>query len=100
MLVSSNLNSLITLLDLSKFVFRRIKFNFGWALVYNLVALPVAAGALYPIKSHGVHIRLDPVWASLAMAMSSISVVLSSLALRSRLPWAGFKVAEQVGREN
>jgi P-type Cu+ transporter len=99
-LVSSNLNSLITLLDLSKFVFRRIKFNFGWALVYNLFALPVAAGALYPIKSHGVHIRLDPVWASLAMAMSSISVVLSSLALRSRLPWAGFKVAEQVGREN
>jgi cation transport ATPase len=95
-LVSSNLNSLITLLDLSKFVFRRIKFNFGWALVYNLVALPVAAGALYPIVSGGQHIRLDPVWASLAMAMSSISVVLSSLALRSKLPWIGFRVGKEV----
>ncbi|OWP01612.1 hypothetical protein B2J93_2128 [Marssonina coronariae] len=90
-LVSSNLNALITLLDLSKFVFRRIKFNFAWALVYNVVALPVAAGALYPIVSGQKHIRLDPVWASLAMALSSISVVLSSLALRSKLPWVGFK---------
>jgi Cu+-exporting ATPase len=91
-LVSSNLNSLITLLDLSRFVFRRIKFNFGWALVYNLIALPVAAGVLYPIVSQGQHVRLDPVWASLAMAASSISVVCSSLALRSRIPWVGFKV--------
>lgn len=96
-LVSSNLNSLITLLDLSKFVFRRIKFNFGWALIYNLVALPVAAGVLYPIVSHGNHIRLDPVWASLAMAMSSISVVCSSLALRSKLPGIGFRASEGVG---
>lgn len=96
-LVSSNLNSLLTLLDLSKFVFRRIKFNFGWALVYNLIALPVAAGALYPFKSgSGTHIRLDPVWASLAMAMSSISVVLSSLALRSKLPVVGFKAQKNV----
>ncbi|KAN0120218.1 putative copper-transporting ATPase 3 [Hyaloscypha variabilis] len=95
-LVSSNLNSLITLLDLSKFVFRRIKFNFGWALVYNLIALPVAAGALYPIVSGRQHIRLDPVWASLAMAMSSISVVLSSLALRSKLPWIGFRAGKEV----
>jgi Cu+-exporting ATPase len=95
-LVSSNLNSLLTLLDLSKFVFRRIKFNFAWALVYNLVALPVAAGALYPIVSHGQHVRLDPVWASLAMAMSSISVVCSSLALRSNIPWLGFKIKDVV----
>ncbi|KAI9650761.1 hypothetical protein NHQ30_000787 [Ciborinia camelliae] len=90
-LISSNLNSLITLLDLSKVVFRRIKFNFAWALIYNLVALPVAAGVLYSIVSGGKHIRLDPVWASLAMAMSSISVVLSSLALRSSIPGLGFK---------
>jgi len=95
-LVSSNLNSLITLLDLSQFVFRRIKFNFGWALIYNLIALPVAAGALYPIVSNGLHIRLDPVWASLAMAASSISVVCSSLALRSRIPWIGFKAPKNV----
>jgi len=96
-LVSSNLKSLITLLDLSRFVFRRIKFNFGWALIYNLIALPVAAGALYPIVSKGSHVRLDPVWASLAMAASSISVVCSSLALRSSIPFVGFKVEKVVG---
>jgi Cu+-exporting ATPase len=95
-LVSSNLNALITLLDLSKFVFRRIKFNFGWALIYNLIALPVAAGAFYPIVSNGEHVRLDPVWASLAMALSSISVVCSSLALRSKIPWLGFQARERV----
>jgi P-type Cu+ transporter len=96
-LVSSNLNALITLLDLSRFVFRRIKFNFGWALIYNLIALPVAAGAFYPIVSRGEHVRLDPVWASLAMAMSSISVVCSSLALRTKIPWIGFRVREVDG---
>ena len=90
-LVKSDLRSVVTLLDLSATVFRRIKLNFGWALVYNLTAVPVAAGALYPIVSRGSHVRLDPVWASLAMALSSISVVLSSLALRSRLPLVGFR---------
>ncbi|KAK3394917.1 E1-E2 ATPase-domain-containing protein [Podospora didyma] len=83
-LVKSDLRSVVTLLDLSAMVFRRIKFNFGWAVVYNCLAVPVAAGAFYPIVSNGTHVRLDPVWASLAMALSSISVVLSSLALRSR----------------
>jgi Cu+-exporting ATPase len=90
-LVSSNLNSLITLLDLSNMVFNRIKFNFGWALVYNLIGVPVAAGVLYPVVSNGSHVRLDPVWASLAMALSSISVVCSSLALRSGIPGIGFR---------
>lgn len=99
-LVSSNLNALITLLDLSAVVFRRIKFNFGWALVYNLIALPVAAGVLYPVVSNGSHVRLDPVWASLAMAASSISVVCSSLALRSRIPGVGFRVRNVVSEEN
>lgn len=99
-LVSSNLNSLITLLDLSRFVFRRIKFNFAWALVYNMIGLPVAAGVLYPIVSKGSHVRLDPVWASLAMAMSSVSVVCSSLALRSRIPGVGFKVQKVIELED
>jgi cation transport ATPase len=90
-LISSGLTSLLTLIDLSRMVFTRIKFNFGWALVYNLVALPVAAGVLYPIKSEGTHVRLDPVWASLAMALSSVSVVCSSLLMRSGLPVVGFR---------
>ena len=93
-LLNSDLRSVINLLDLSRAVFRRIQFNFAWALVYNCLAVPVAAGCLYPIVSHGTHVRLDPVWASLAMALSSISVVTSSLALRSRLPGIGFRVAK------
>ena len=94
-LVGSNLESLITLADLSHMVFRRVKFNFAWALVYNLIAIPVAAGAFYALKTPaGEHVRLDPVWASLAMALSSISVVLSSLALRSGVPGIGFRKRE------
>ncbi|KAI9792718.1 MAG: hypothetical protein M1816_001817 [Peltula sp. TS41687] len=95
-LISSSLTSLLTLIDLSRKVFSRIKLNFAWALVYNLVALPIAAGVLYPIKSNGSHIRLDPVWASLAMALSSVSVVCSSLLLRSKLPYVGFRARKSV----
>ncbi|KAM6513228.1 hypothetical protein FALCPG4_015682 [Fusarium falciforme] len=94
-LLNSDLRSVVSLLDLSRAVFRRIKFNFGWAIVYNCIGIPVAAGCLYPIVSHGSHVRLDPVWASLAMALSSISVVTSSLALRSRVPGVGFR-AERI----
>ncbi|RKF54938.1 putative copper-transporting ATPase HMA5 [Golovinomyces cichoracearum] len=90
-LVTSNLESLITLLRLSRFILQRIKLNFAWALIYNLLALPVAAGVLYPIIRNGTHVRLDPVWASLAMAASSISVVCSSLLMRSRIPKLGFQ---------
>ncbi|KAH9900012.1 heavy metal translocatin [Cubamyces lactineus] len=77
-LISSNLRALLTLADLSRTVFDRVKFNFFWASVYNLIALPVAAGVIYPAG----HARLAPVWASLAMALSSVSVVCSSLLLR------------------
>jgi heavy metal translocating P-type ATPase len=90
-LVSPSLTTLLTLTTLSRTVFNRVIFNFGWAVVYNLVALPIAAGVLYPVVSNGQHIRLDPVWASLAMALSSISVICSSLLLRSRLPLVGFR---------
>ncbi|RKF59937.1 Copper-transporting ATPase HMA5 [Erysiphe neolycopersici] len=93
-LVNSDLRSLIILLDLSKYIFFRIKINFGWALVYNLFALPVAAGALYPITRNGTHLRLDPVWASLAMATSSISVICSSLLMRSRVPGLGYRPSQ------
>jgi Cu+-exporting ATPase len=94
-LVSSNLVSLLVLIDLSRTVFKRIKFNFFWAALYNMIALPIAAGALYPIQSGGAHVRLDPVWAALAMALSSISVVTSSLLLRTRLPVLGFRAAKE-----
>ncbi|ROW13429.1 hypothetical protein VPNG_04431 [Cytospora leucostoma] len=91
-LVKSDLWSVLTLLELSTAVFRRVKVNFAWALVYNMLAVPIAAGVLYAIVTPGGrHVKLDPVWASLAMALSSISVVLSSLALRSGIPGVGFR---------
>ncbi|KAH9951714.1 heavy metal translocatin [Amylocystis lapponica] len=77
-LVSSNLQSLLTLTDLSRKVFNRVKFNFLWATIYNTVAVPIAAGVIYPAGNA----RLPPVWASLAMALSSVSVVCSSLLLK------------------
>jgi Cu+-exporting ATPase len=88
-LVSSNLHSLLTLITLSRTVFQRVKFNFAWALVYNVVLLPIAAGVIYPARGHP---RLNPVWASLAMALSSLSVISSSLIMRTKLPWVGFRV--------
>ena len=94
-LVASDLRAVLTLFALSKAVFRRVCFNFGWALVYNLLAMPIAAGVLYPVRTGaGTHVRLDPVWASLAMALSSVSVVCSSLLLRSGWKGVGFRVRE------
>ena len=91
-LVSSNLHSLLTLITLSRIVFQRVKFNFAWALVYNVVLLPIAAGVIYPV--HG-HPRLNPVWASLAMAMSSLSVICSSLVMKTGIPVVGFRAARE-----
>uniref|UniRef100_A0A0B7KMP0 HMA domain-containing protein n=1 Tax=Bionectria ochroleuca TaxID=29856 RepID=A0A0B7KMP0_BIOOC len=90
-LIKSDLNSLLTLVQLSRAVFRRVMFNFAWAGIYNLVALPIAAGVIYPVRSNGSYTRLDPVWASLAMALSSLSVICSSLLLRTTLPLVGFR---------
>ncbi|RSL62490.1 hypothetical protein CEP54_005675 [Fusarium duplospermum] len=94
-LATSHLAAVVTLLDLSRAVFRRIRVNFAWAVVYNMIAVPVAAGCLYPITTgDGSHVKLDPVWAALAMALSSISVVLSSLSLRTGMPGVGFRHRE------
>ena len=77
-LVKSRLVNVVTALDLSRFVFRRIKLNFLWAIGYNAIGIPVAAGVLVPLY----HTGLPPVCAGLAMAFSSVSVVVSSLLLR------------------
>lgn len=81
-LMRSELTSVLTLFDLSKAIFNRIKLNFAWALIYNCIGIPVAAGVIYPYNNS----RLDPVWASLAMALSSVSVICSSLLLRLYRP--------------
>lgn len=56
---------------------RTIRRNLLWASVYNLLGLPIAAGAFA-----GLGIALSPVYASAAMSLSSVSVLLSSLMLR------------------
>ncbi|KAJ5174640.1 ATPase P-type K/Mg/Cd/Cu/Zn/Na/Ca/Na/H-transporter [Penicillium canariense] len=94
-LLNSDLSTILHLVVLSRRVFNRVRMNFGWAVVYNLCLVPIAAGVFYPIVSGhhqkvvggetitvNEHWRLSPVWAALAMALSSISVVTSSLALR------------------
>jgi P-type E1-E2 ATPase len=63
---------------LSRKTMRTIRQNLFWAFVYNMIGIPVAAGLLYPLWG----ILLNPVFAGLAMAFSSVSVVVNSLRLR------------------
>ncbi len=65
-------------LRLSRLTFRKIQQNLGWALVYNLISVPVAAGLLVP----SYQILLSPGQAGFLMALSSITVVLNALLLR------------------
>jgi Cu+-exporting ATPase len=78
-LVKSSLHDIVVAIHLSRVVFRRIIMNFGWAMCYNIIALPFAAGLLYPVTDF----RLPPEFAGLMMAFSSVSVVTSSLLLRN-----------------
>jgi Cu2+-exporting ATPase/Cu+-exporting ATPase len=63
---------------LSRLTIRTIKQNLFWAFIYNIVGIPLAAGAFYPIWG----IFLNPIFAGLAMALSSVSVVSNSLLLK------------------
>lgn len=65
---------------LSKLTMRGIKQNLFWAFAYNIVGIPVAAGAFYPAFG----LLLNPVFAGLAMAFSSVSVVSNSLRIRAK----------------
>jgi P-type Cu2+ transporter len=66
-----------TAIDLGQATGRKIRQNLFWAVVYNCLGIPIAAGLLYPW-----HITLDPAAAGACMAMSSVSVVLNSISLR------------------
>ena len=77
-LMRPDLGALADAIALSRATMRVIRQNLFWALVYNAIGIPIAAGVLYPRFG----ILLSPVLASGAMAMSSVSVVMNSLRIR------------------
>jgi heavy metal translocating P-type ATPase len=77
-LLQSDLRQVVTAIHLSKQVVINMKTNLFWAFIYNLIAIPLAAGLLYPFYGW----LLNPMIAALAMAFSSVSVVLNALRLR------------------
>jgi Cu+-exporting ATPase len=77
-LVRGNVTEVCTALHLSRRIFQRIQLNLLFSLVYNCLGIPIASGVFYPFYQQ----RLPPTIAGAAMALSSVSVVLSSLSLR------------------
>jgi Cu+-exporting ATPase len=81
-LIKDDLRDVVTAIQLSKSMMGKIKQNLFWAFFYNIAFIPVAAGALYPI----FHTLLNPIFAAIAMAFSSVTVVTNSLLLRRFSP--------------
>lgn len=78
-LLKGDITKIAKAVTLGKKTMRTVKQNLFWAFIYNIVGIPVAAGALFPIWG----IVLNPVFAGLAMAGSSVSVVLNALRLKA-----------------
>ncbi|XP_038881752.1 copper-transporting ATPase RAN1 [Benincasa hispida] len=77
-LMRNNLEDVITAIDLSRKTFNRIRLNYVFAMAYNVIAIPIAAGVFFP----SLGVKLPPWAAGACMALSSVSVVCSSLLLR------------------
>lgn len=80
-IVTSDLTALPKAIALSRKTVRIIKQNLFWAFIYNLIGIPIAAGVLVPFDGPS----MNPMLASAAMALSSISVVMNSLRLRGKI---------------
>ena len=79
-LLHGDISKLVKAIRLSKITMRGIKQNLFWAFIYNIVGIPLAGGAFYPIFGW----LLNPIFAGLAMAFSSVSVVANSLRLKAK----------------
>jgi len=81
-LASGNLKGVAKAIQLSRATMRTVRQNLFWAFFYNIVLIPVAAGVLYPFEFLPAFLRqLHPIFAALAMSISSITVVSNSLLL-------------------
>src|SRR6202007_2595099 len=78
-LVKGDLDLLVSAILLSRATMKNILQNLIFAFVYNLLGVPIAAGVLYPVFG----LLLSPMIASLAMSLSSVSVIANSLRLRN-----------------
>jgi P-type Cu+ transporter len=76
-IMRSDLSGVVDAIETARRAMRVMKQNLFWAFLYNVIAVPIAAGALFP--SFGI--LLSPVLASAAMSVSSVSVVANSLRL-------------------
>ncbi len=76
-IVNNDFRTVVFIIDFAKFVMKKIKQNMFWAFFYNIVSIPIAAGALYPVFGF----MLNPIIAGFTMAFSSVSVVLNSLTI-------------------
>ena len=81
-LIKNSLNDLVTALQLGRRTITNIKVSLFWAFFYNALCIPLAAGVLYP----WLHLALNPMFASLAMSLSSLCVVANALTLRGFKP--------------
>jgi Cu+-exporting ATPase len=79
-LVKGDLRGIVKALKLSRHTMRNIRQNLFFALIYNALGVPIAAGVLYPISAH---LLLNPMIAAAAMSFSSVSVVANALRLRT-----------------
>lgn len=79
-LMYSGLDSIIRATKLSRMTMTTIRQNLFWAFIYNIIAIPIAAGALYPLFG----LTMSPMLAGGAMAFSSVSVVINSLRLKAK----------------
>ncbi|KAJ0252633.1 Copper-transporting ATPase RAN1 [Hirschfeldia incana] len=77
-LMRNNLEDVIIAIDLSRKTLTRIRMNYVFAMAYNVVSIPIAAGVFFPL----LRVQLPPWAAGACMALSSVSVVCSSLLLR------------------